>query len=193
MAKTRANRSRRLTFRTFPAIRSFVPAVTSLHVMMLAFGARFGSRMRRNRQFRTRRTPCVYPSASCPLHCSLFSSPHSQLTGNKLRRRSLTTSRRRPQPTAELTIPPDAVQKPNPVKPTPAVLPPAKKTWGYDCAMCHGADGCGKGDLAGDMKLKLLDYRDPDSLKNHDGRRALLDYHKGKGQMSGEGSRAETA
>src|ERR1700761_203891 len=56
-----------------------------------------------------------------------------------------------PAPTAELTIPPDAVQKPNPVKSTPAVLAAAKKTWGFDCAMCHGADGDGKGDLAADM------------------------------------------
>ena len=32
--------------------------------------------------------------------------------------------------------------------------------------MCHGKDGDGNGDLATDMKLKLLDYRDPASLKD---------------------------
>lgn len=94
-----------------------------------------------------------------------------------------------PQPTAELTIPPDAVQKPNPVKPTPVVLAAAKKTWGYDCAMCHGADGGGKGDLAGDMKLTLLDYRDPDALKNMTDGELYWIIDKGKGQMSGEGGR----
>jgi mono/diheme cytochrome c family protein len=94
-----------------------------------------------------------------------------------------------PQPTAELTIPPDAVQKPNPVKPTPAVLAAAKKTYGYDCAMCHGADGSGKGDLAADMKLTLLDYRDPSALKNMTDGEMFWIIEKGKGQMTGEGDR----
>jgi mono/diheme cytochrome c family protein len=55
--------------------------------------------------------------------------------------------------------------------------------------MCHGADGNGKGDLAGDMKLTLLDYRDPDALKNHTDGELYWIIDKGKGQMSGEGSR----
>lgn len=96
-----------------------------------------------------------------------------------------------PQPTAELTIPPEAAQKPNPVKPTPAVLAAAKKTWGIDCAMCHGADGSGNGDLAGDMKLKLLDYRDPDALKNMTDGELYWIIEKGKGQMTGEGDRVK--
>jgi mono/diheme cytochrome c family protein len=98
-----------------------------------------------------------------------------------------------PQPTAELTIPPDAAQKPNPVKPTPAGLAAAKKTYGYDCAMCHGVDGGGKGDLAGDMKLNLLDYRDPDALKNVTDGEMFWIIQKGKGQMTGEGDRVKPA
>ncbi len=94
-----------------------------------------------------------------------------------------------PRATAELTIPPEAVQQPNPVKPTPAVLAAAKKTYGYDCAMCHGADGGGKGDLAADMKLTLLDYRDPDALKNMTDGELFYIIKNGKGQMSGEGNR----
>jgi mono/diheme cytochrome c family protein len=96
-----------------------------------------------------------------------------------------------PAPTAELTIPPDAVQKTNPVKSTPAVLAAAKRTWGFDCAMCHGADGSGKGDLAADMKLTLRDYRDPDALKNMTDGELYWIIDKGKGQMSGEGSRVK--
>jgi mono/diheme cytochrome c family protein len=97
-----------------------------------------------------------------------------------------------PPATAELTIPPDAVQKPNPVKPTPAVLAAAKKTWGFDCAMCHGADGSGKGDLAADMKLTLRDYRDPDALKNMTDGELYWIIDKGKGQeMPKEGDRAK--
>jgi mono/diheme cytochrome c family protein len=94
-----------------------------------------------------------------------------------------------PAPTAELTIPPDAVQKPNPVKSTPAVLATAKRTWGFDCAMCHGADGGGKGDLATDMKLTLRDYRDPDALKNMTDGELYWIINKGKGQMTGEEGR----
>lgn len=96
-----------------------------------------------------------------------------------------------PQPTAELTIPPEAAQKTNPVKPTPAVLAAAKKTWGIDCAVCHGADGSGNGDLAGDMKRKLLDYRDPDALKNMTDGELHWIIEKGKGQMTGEGDRVK--
>jgi mono/diheme cytochrome c family protein len=94
-----------------------------------------------------------------------------------------------PAPTAELTIPPDAAQKPNPVKSTPAVLATAKKTWGIDCAMCHDADGSGKGDLATDMKLTLRDYRDPDALKNMTDGELYWIIAKGKGQMTGEEGR----
>jgi mono/diheme cytochrome c family protein len=96
-----------------------------------------------------------------------------------------------PQATAELTIPPEAAQKPNPVKSSPAVLATAKKTWGIDCAVCHGADGSGNGDLAADMKLKLLDYRDPDALKNMTDGELYWIIEKGKGQMTGEGDRVK--
>src|ERR1700690_127349 len=69
-------------------------------------------------------------------------------------------------PAADAKIPPEALKVQNPVKPTPASIAVGKKKYGYDCAMCHGADGDGKGDLAIDMKLKMADYRDPASLKS---------------------------
>jgi len=52
----------------------------------------------------------------------------------------------------------------NPVKPTPESQARAKKTYGYDCAMCHGANGDGKTDLAKDMQLALTDWTDPKTL-----------------------------
>jgi mono/diheme cytochrome c family protein len=58
--------------------------------------------------------------------------------------------------------------------------------------MCHGADGGGKGDLAIDMKLTLLDYRDPSSLKNMTDGELFYIIKNGKGQMSGEGDRSKT-
>jgi hypothetical protein len=61
-------------------------------------------------------------------------------------------------PAAPYPIPPDAVQQANPVKPTTESLAEGKKWFGYDCAMCHGKGGDGKGDVAADMKLKVSDY-----------------------------------
>jgi mono/diheme cytochrome c family protein len=79
----------------------------------------------------------------------------------------------------------------NPVKPTPDSIAQGKKVYGYDCAMCHGVDGDGKGDLAIDMKLKLLDYRDPDSLKDKTDADLFQIIQKGKGGMPEEGDRAK--
>lgn len=91
---------------------------------------------------------------------------------------------------SEFKIPPEAVKEVNPVKPTPESLARAKKTYSYDCAMCHGVNGDGKGDLAADMKAPLADYRDPKALKDKtDGELAYI-IKNGKGEMPAEGTRA---
>ncbi|HYL67541.1 MAG TPA: c-type cytochrome [Candidatus Limnocylindria bacterium] len=94
-------------------------------------------------------------------------------------------------PQAKPAIPADAATLTNPVKPTPASTAQAKKTYGYDCAMCHGSDGAGKGDLAVDMKLKLPDYRDPASLKDKSDGELFYVIKNGKGDMPPEGERAK--
>lgn len=90
---------------------------------------------------------------------------------------------------AEFKIPPDAAKAPNPIKPTPASLAQGKKMYGFDCALCHGKDGDGKGDLAGDMNLKLADYRDPAALKDMTDGEMFYIIKNGKGQMTGEADR----
>ena len=50
---------------------------------------------------------------------------------------------------AQAGIPADAAKMVNPVKPTAESQAQAKKVYGYDCAMCHGEKGDGKGDLVG--------------------------------------------
>jgi mono/diheme cytochrome c family protein len=92
---------------------------------------------------------------------------------------------------AEFKIPPEAVKQPNPVKPSPASVAQGKKIYGYDCAMCHGADGDGKGDLAVDMKLKVSDYRDPGALKDRTDGELFYIIKNGKGEMPPEGDRAK--
>lgn len=88
-------------------------------------------------------------------------------------------------------MPPEAAKEVNPVKATPASLAQGKRTYGIDCAMCHGAEGDGKGDLAADMKLKLPDYRDPASLKNVTDGEMFYIIKNGKGDMPPEGDRAK--
>jgi len=91
------------------------------------------------------------------------------------------------------TIPANhALPSANPVKPTPEVLAKAKKMYGYDCAMCHGANGDGKGELVADMKLTLKDYTDPTALKDMSDGQIFTIIKNGKGQMTGEGDRAKT-
>jgi mono/diheme cytochrome c family protein len=91
--------------------------------------------------------------------------------------------------TAAFVIPADVAKQVNPVKPTAASIAEGKQMYGYDCAMCHGADGSGKGDLAADMKLNLKDYRDAAALKDMTDGELFYIIQKGKGDMTGEGDR----
>ena len=64
----------------------------------------------------------------------------------------------------EYKISQEDIDKKNPVKPTPEGLAAARKIYGYDCAMCHGAKGDGKGEIVESMKLTMHDWADPASL-----------------------------
>jgi mono/diheme cytochrome c family protein len=90
---------------------------------------------------------------------------------------------------AAYVIPAEYVKKQNPVKATVASIAEGRRIYGYDCAMCHGESGDGKGDLAGDMKLTLKDFRDPTTLKDLTDGEMFYIIEKGKGQMPGEGTR----
>ena len=92
---------------------------------------------------------------------------------------------------AEFKIPPEAVKQPNPVKLSPESLAQGKRIYGYDCAMCHGADGDGKGDLAVKTKLKVPDFRDPGTLKDRTDGELFYIIKNGKGEMPLEGDRAK--
>src|SRR5260370_22398591 len=90
---------------------------------------------------------------------------------------------------AEPKMTPEDAAKKNPVPPTPEGLAGARKFYGYNCAMCHGKDGDGKGDLAADMKLELRDWRDPSSLEKVTDGELFWIISSGKGKMPGEGDR----
>lgn len=76
-------------------------------------------------------------------------------------------------------------------KSTPEGLAHAKKMWGYDCAMCHGANGDGKGDIASSLKTKLKDYTDPTALSGMTDEQLFTIIQKGKDEMPPEGDRAK--
>jgi mono/diheme cytochrome c family protein len=84
---------------------------------------------------------------------------------------------------------PETPKLANPVKPTPSSLAIGKKVYASDCAMCHGKDGAGAGELAVTMNLKLRDYRDPASLKDMTDGEIYSIISNGKGQMTGEEGR----
>jgi mono/diheme cytochrome c family protein len=96
-----------------------------------------------------------------------------------------------PAPAAS-KIPLEAVNEPNPVKASAESLGRAKKIYGYECALCHGDDGGGGGDLAKNMKAKLPDFRDPTSLKAQTDGELFYIIRNGKGEMEGEGQRVKT-
>jgi mono/diheme cytochrome c family protein len=94
--------------------------------------------------------------------------------------------------TASAPIPQQDADKPNPVKPTANGLAEARKLFGYHCAMCHGQDGAGKGDLAEQMKLQLNDWRDPATLSKYTDGALFYIVTNGRGKMiGGEGDRTK--
>jgi mono/diheme cytochrome c family protein len=88
-------------------------------------------------------------------------------------------------------VPDDLVAKSNPVKTTPEGLAHAKKMWGYDCAICHGANGNGKGEIASSMKEPMKDYTDPAALKGMSDGQLFYIIQKGKDEMPPEGDRGK--
>jgi len=97
------------------------------------------------------------------------------------------------QPSAEYKIPAEAVQKINPIKPTPESIARGKKLYGYDCAMCHGENGDGKGDLGKDMKPAVPDFRDPAVLKARTDGELFYILKNGKGEMPPENRGSDNA
>ena len=93
------------------------------------------------------------------------------------------------KPAVESKSTSETAKRINPVKPTPSSIASAKKSYTYDCAMCHGKEGAGDGELAESMHLKLRDYRDPATLKDLTDGEIYSIIANGKGQMTGEEGR----
>ena len=87
----------------------------------------------------------------------------------------------------DLDIPAKASARKNPQTPTPENLAEGKKYFTSQCAMCHGADGKGKGDLAISLEMRVPDFTDANrGSKRTDGDLFYV-LTNGHGDMPGEG------
>jgi mono/diheme cytochrome c family protein len=75
----------------------------------------------------------------------------------------------------------------NPVKPTAESLAQGKKYYGYDCAMCHGQNGNGKGEVENGGKLP--DFSSADAMKDMSDGEMFCSLKNGKGHMPHENIR----
>jgi mono/diheme cytochrome c family protein len=91
--------------------------------------------------------------------------------------------------TDDYKITQEDIDKKNPVKSSAEGLASARKVYGYECAMCHGAKGDGKGDIVESMKLTMHNWADPASLAGKTDGEIFYIITKGKGKMMGEGDR----
>ena len=94
-------------------------------------------------------------------------------------------------PAPEYNIAPEVARQVNPVKPTSESIARGKKRYGYDCAMCHGRSGDGKGDLAAGMKAKVTDFTDLEAMKDATDGELFYIIKNGKGEMPPEGERVK--
>jgi mono/diheme cytochrome c family protein len=91
--------------------------------------------------------------------------------------------------TSDSKIPPEEAARKNPVPSTSEGLAEARRFYKYQCAMCHGENGDGKGDLADTMKLKMNDWRDASSMGGRTDGELYYILTNGKGSMLSQGDR----
>jgi mono/diheme cytochrome c family protein len=98
-----------------------------------------------------------------------------------------------PAATPDQGRPADAATLTNPVRPTSESQAHAKYMYSIDCAICHGPNGNGKGELVADMNLKMRDFTDPDTLRGTSDGELFYAIKNGdpKNKMPGEAPRAK--
>jgi mono/diheme cytochrome c family protein len=91
------------------------------------------------------------------------------------------------------TVAADDKARKNPVKFTEVSVQRGKKVYNTQCALCHGPNGDGKGELAEDMKLKLADFSQADVLKDRTDGELFAIIGTGKDPMPGQSGRMTDA
>ena len=96
------------------------------------------------------------------------------------------------KPSSYAVIPVEAAKQQNPVKPSSESTARAKKWWALDCEMCHNKNGDGKGETAKEMKLTIIDFTNPDTLKDRTDGEIFYIIKNGHNDMPAEGPRVKT-
>lgn len=93
-----------------------------------------------------------------------------------------------PLPHTYKISPEDAARK-NPVKFSEVYVERGKKIFRTQCAMCHGANADGKGELAEEMKINPPDFTKPETLKDRTDGELFAIIGAGSDGMPGQGNR----
>lgn len=86
-----------------------------------------------------------------------------------------------------IEIPTEDHNRQNPVEATPESNAAGKLLFNSQCAMCHGAKGDGKGDLAETLKLRVPDFRSAKLQASRTDGDLFYVLTIGHGDMPGEG------
>ena len=88
-----------------------------------------------------------------------------------------------------LTITPQDTARKNPVKFTETSVERGKKIYLTQCALCHGENGDGKGELASEMKINPPDLTKPETLKGRTDGEVFAIIGAGKDPMPSQAGR----
>ncbi len=88
-----------------------------------------------------------------------------------------------------LVIPEEEKNRKNPIPSSPESVETGGKLFSSQCALCHGAKGDGKGDLAVDLKLAVPDFTRVEWQKKRTDGEVNYIINTGHGRMPGQGTR----
>ena len=87
----------------------------------------------------------------------------------------------------DLQVPKQASARKNPQSPTPENIAEGKRYFSSQCAMCHGADGKGRGDLAISLQMEVPDFTNATRESRRTDGDLFYILTNGHGDMPGEG------
>ena len=93
------------------------------------------------------------------------------------------------QPVHGFKLTPEDIARKNPVKFNTVSVERGKKIYGTQCAMCHGAKGDCKGEVAEEMKITPPDFTKPETLQKRTDGELFAIIGGGSETMPGQGTR----
>ncbi len=97
-----------------------------------------------------------------------------------------------PQAVHDYKISPEDAARKNPTKFSSVSVERGKKVFKTQCAMCHGENGDGKGDMVEEMKINPPDFTKPETLKDRTDGELFAIMNAGSGVMPEQRRMTET-